>query len=122
MSSPTIPPDPYAVPLFTPQGEVNRQRLPWEAPEVPHDGGFPGHEADLGIGVEDLAQALAKRDQVVLVDPVDEERIGDFELDDLGAEHERYDRLEPGVERLLGLESGLYRDEDLPPEMSRNLW
>ena len=47
---------------------------------------------------------------------------GDFELDELGAEVQRHDRLEPGVERLLGLELDLYRREHLPPELSRCLW
>src|SRR5688572_9163247 len=27
--------DPYTVPLFTPEGEVNRQRLPWDPPDQP---------------------------------------------------------------------------------------
>ncbi len=35
MSERQGPPDPYAVPLFTRDGQVNRERLPWEAPEPP---------------------------------------------------------------------------------------
>ncbi|HUP01718.1 MAG TPA: CpaF family protein [Gemmatimonadota bacterium] len=44
--------DPYTVPLFTREGEVNRQRLPWEAPEP--DDGSPPAEQEIGSPIVPL--------------------------------------------------------------------
>ena len=62
--------------------------------------GLEGREADLGLGAQHLRQALAQCDQVVFVDPIHEEGVGDFQLDELGADGTGDDRLEPGVQRL----------------------
>jgi hypothetical protein len=64
---------------------------------------------------------LAERGQVVFVDPVHEEGVGNLEIDVLGAELARHDRLEPRVECLVAAEPRPDRIEDLLPESMRFL-
>src|SRR5436190_20214338 len=53
---------------------------------------------------------------MVLVNPIDEERVGNLELDFTGAEADREDRLEPGLERLLAADPALHHREHFFPE------
>src|SRR5439155_12374753 len=69
--------------------------------------------ADRGALAEDLGEALAQDRKVVFVDPVHEERVGNFELDASGRQLARHDRLEPGFERLLALKPRADRGENL---------
>ena len=51
------------------------------------------------------------------MNPVDEKRVRDFELDTLGAEFARHDRFEPCLESLLAPELSMHRHEDLRPDL-----
>src|SRR5262249_41020869 len=87
----------------------------------PRIGRLARRETDLQIVSEDLGHAPVESGKVVLVDPIDEERVWDFELNRVGAESDGLDRLEPGVERLLAADAALHRGQDLPPKSTRLL-
>ena len=91
-----------------PGGPRRRQRL---ARREPHVGILPEH----------LRQALAQHCEVMLVDPVHEKRVGNFQVDGLGADLHRCDRLEPGVEGLRTAQPIADQRENLLPEESRLL-
>src|SRR5262249_7343211 len=70
---------------------------------------------------EHRAQSFPEPGQMVLMNPIDEERVRNLELDFSGAEAQRMDRLEPGFERLLAADSPLYHCEHFFPEPARIL-
>src|SRR5262245_51392930 len=57
---------------------------------------------------------------MVLVNPIDEETVRNFEFN-VGAQADGLDRLEPGFECLLAAEAALNRSQNLPPESTRLL-
>src|SRR5439155_25762007 len=70
---------------------------------------------------ENLGEALAQELEVVLVDPVHEKWVGNFQFDGLGADLLRHDWLEPSFECLRTAEPASHRLEDLLPEKARLL-
>ena len=74
------------------------------------------HEAHLGRLAEHGAQRFAQAGEVVLVNPVDEERVWNLQLDFSGAEAQGLNRLEPRLERLLAANSPLHHREHFFPE------
>ena len=82
-------------------------RLPAVSPKRPHQ---PKR------GAEHFREAALEQGKMVFVDPVHEEGVGNFEIDVLGAELARHDRLEPRVECLVAAEPRPDRIEDLLPE------
>jgi hypothetical protein len=80
--------------------------------------GLAGGEPDLGAIPEDVRERLPQDVEVVLVDPVHEERVGNLEVHRLRSELARHDGAEPGVERLAARESIPHLEEDLFPDGS----
>src|SRR5436190_4426551 len=75
-----------------------------------------GYEAHLGSVAEHRAQRFPEPGQMVLVNPIDEERVRNLELDFSGAEAQGMDRFEPGFECLLAADSSLHHREHFFPE------
>src|SRR5215831_3728464 len=57
----------------------------------------------------------------MLVNPVDEKGVGNFELDAVGLQPDGLDRFEPGVEGLFAAQTATNGHEDLSPESTRFL-
>ena len=78
--------------------------------------GLARGETDLRAIPEHLTERLAQGGEVVFVDPVHEERVGNLEVHRLRPELTRHDGAEPGVERLAARESIPHLEEDLFPD------
>src|SRR5262245_42914756 len=80
-----------------------------------------GAESDFRLVSEGVAQGLTESREVMLVNPVDEKGVRNFELDVLGFQPDRLDGFEPSIEGLFAAQTDTNGHENLSPESTRFL-